>query len=108
MDSVSAEKADDDEDEITGFSEFLEEKGVELRLAVSAVHEVTRVMDIVNERMSAFLSDILARRARGAPRLMLDAKEARDFLRHTALNVDRARALCGKENQDRALQDSMP
>jgi len=51
--------------------------------------------------MRAFLGDILAQRARGNPRSMVIAKEARDFLRHTALNPERIRVLLAKEENNK-------
>lgn len=75
----------------------------EFTLAAQTIQDASRTMQAVHDRMRAFLGDTLVHRARGQPRTMLDAKEAREFLVYTSLNSDRLLALLTKENMDSSI-----
>jgi hypothetical protein len=86
--------------EVMRFLMELDEKWQEITLASQTVHEANRTMENICNRMRTFLGDTLAHRARGQPRTMLDAKEARELMLYTTLNPDHYSAFAFKEGVD--------
>jgi len=75
----------------------LDDKWQEITLASQTVYEASRTMESISDRMRNFLGDTLAHRARGQPRTMLDAKEARELMLYTQLNPEHYSAFAFKE-----------
>lgn len=100
------EGGDEGVEELTAFCAQLEEKEDDIRLAVQCIQEVRRTMTIVNERVQAFLGHILSHRARGEPVIMIDAKEERDFHRHTTVNPMRVKALIQGQMDEKGQERS--
>merc|ERR1740122_623906 len=66
----------------------LEPSWPEIALAVQTIRDANETMQGMRARVREFLGGTLAHRAHGRPRTMLDAKEAREFLFYTSLNVE--------------------
>eukprot|EP00929_Paragymnodinium_shiwhaense_P074173 TRINITY_DN37937_c0_g1_i1.p1 TRINITY_DN37937_c0_g1~~TRINITY_DN37937_c0_g1_i1.p1 ORF type:complete len:1143 (-),score=322.28 TRINITY_DN37937_c0_g1_i1:53-3481(-) len=81
----------------------LEADWSEVILAFQSIQEVNRTMEGLRNRMHSFLGDTLAHRARGQPRTMLDAKEAREFLFYTSLSPDHLSTLNLKDSVDSTM-----
>merc|ERR1719436_1050281 len=81
----------------------LEAHWAEFTLAVDTVHEANKTMQGLNDRMRAFLGDTLACRARGQPKTIYDAKEAREFIVYTSLNPDHVASLITRETIDSSM-----
>jgi len=72
----------------------------EFILAAQTVDEAAKAMEGVNTRMQAFLGDTLSHRAQGRPRVMLDAKEAREFMFYTSLHPNQLQTIFPPEAVD--------
>jgi len=93
-------KSREDSAEVMRFCMRLEGQWNEFTLAAQMVADANKTMNSIYDRMHTFLGDTLIHRARGQPRVMLDAKEAREFLVYTSLNVERLGPLVTKDSGD--------
>jgi len=89
-----------DQQQIIKMCMQLDSQWAEFTLAAQTVDEAAKAMQGVNSRMRTFLGDTLAHRAQGRPRVMLDAKEARELLIYTSLNAAHVQSLFVTEAVD--------
>eukprot|EP00928_Gymnodinium_smaydae_P039702 TRINITY_DN27059_c0_g1_i1.p1 TRINITY_DN27059_c0_g1~~TRINITY_DN27059_c0_g1_i1.p1 ORF type:complete len:1218 (-),score=337.57 TRINITY_DN27059_c0_g1_i1:5-3658(-) len=88
---------------VMSYCSRLNDQWNEISLALQFVQEVREKTEAVQNLMHVFLSDTLACRARGKPRTMLDAKEAREFLLYTSLSPEHAQILALKDGMDNSV-----
>lgn len=72
----------------------------EFTLAIQTVQEATKTMKAIRERLQSFIGETLACRARGQPRVMIDAKEARELMLYSSVDQEQLSALLPKEPID--------
>lgn len=79
--------------QVIAFCTRLEPLWPEVMIAMQTVQDAKRNMSGILDRMQTFVGETLAQRARGHPRVMLDAKEAREIVSYTNVNMDRLRGI---------------